>query len=94
MSNQYVGSSFDDFLEEEELLSEVSAEALKRIIAWQIQKYITENNLKKTVFAKRLHTSRSQLDRLLDPGQTNLNLKTLVSTARAMGKHIEIRFAD
>lgn len=94
MVNKHIGSSFDDFLEEEGLLSEVSAEALKRVIAWQIQNFLDINHLKKTVFAKKMKTSRSQLDRLLDPGVTNLNLKTLVSTAKAMGKHIEIRFAD
>lgn len=94
MKNKYIGSSFDDFLEDEGLLSEVSAEALKRVIAWQIQHFLEEHNLKKTVFAKKMKTSRSQLDRLLDPEVINLNLKTLVSTAKAMGKHIEIRFAD
>lgn len=94
MAKDYIGSSLDDFLEEEGLLSVVSAEALKRVIAWQIQQFLDENNLKKTVFAKKLNTSRSQLDRLLNPSVVNLNLKTLVSTAQAMGKHIEIRFAD
>lgn len=94
MTNKYIGSDFDDFLEEEGLLSEVTAESLKRVIAWQIQNFLDENELKKTAFAKTLKTSRSQLDRLLDPEKTNLELKTLVSTAKAMGKHVEIRFVD
>jgi len=94
MNNQYVGSDFDDFLEEEGVLSEVSAEALKRVISWQIQNFLDEQDIKKTAFAKQLSTSRSQLNRLLDPGKTNLELKTLVSTAKAMGKHVEIRFVD
>ncbi len=92
--NKHIGSSFDDFLEEENLFSEVSAEALKRVIAWQIQNYLETNHIKKTTFAKKMHTSRSQLDRLLDPGNTNISLKTLVSTANAMGKHVEIRITD
>lgn len=94
MSNEHIGSGFDDFLEEEGILAEVSAEALKRVLAWQIKKYINENNLTKTLFAKKMHTSRSQLDRLLDPENTNVSLKTLVSTANAMGKHVELRICD
>lgn len=92
--NKYVGSSFDDFLEEENLFSECSAEALKRVVAWQIQNYLDTNDINKTIFAKKMNTSRSQLDRLLDPQNTNISLKALVSTANAMGKHVEIRLTD
>ena len=92
--NQYIGSSFDDFLETEDLLAETSAEALKRVISWQIQNYIEINHIKKTAFAEKMKTSRSQLDRLLDPENTNISLKALVSTANAMGKHVEIRIVD
>jgi len=92
--NKYIGSSFDDFLEEEKLLAETSAEALKKVIAWQIKNFLNVNRITKTDFAHRMHTSRSQLDRLLDPGNTNLSLKALVSTAHAMGKHVEIRISD
>lgn len=92
--NQYIGSSFDEFLEEENLLSEVSAEALKRVLAWQIRNFLEINKIKKTDFAHRMKTSRSQLDRLMDPENTNISLKALVSTANAMGKHVEIRIVD
>lgn len=92
--NKHIGSSFDDFLEEENLFAETSAEALKRVIVWQIQNYLEANQIKKTVFAKKMQTSRSQLDRLLDPENTNISLKALVSTANAMGKHVEIRITD
>lgn len=92
--NKYIGSTFDDFLEEENLFSETSAEALKRVIAWQIQNYLESNHINKSTFAKKMHTSRSQLDRLLDPENTNISLKTLVNTANAMGKHVEIRITD
>tara|TARA_Y100000588_G_C14223756_1_gene912189 strand:+ start:1874 stop:2155 length:282 start_codon:yes stop_codon:yes gene_type:complete len=92
--NKYIGGSFDDFLEEENLLAETSAEALKRVIAWQIQNYLDINHIQKTAFAKKMQTSRSQLDRLLDPENTNISLKALVSTANAMGKHVEIRITD
>ena len=92
--NKYIGSSFDSFLEEENLLAETGAEALKRVIAWQIKEFIETNHINKTSFAKKMHTSRSQLDRLLDPANTNISLKALVSTANAMGKHVEIRLID
>ncbi len=89
MKHNYIGSSFDNFLEEEEILAEVQAEAIKRVIAWQIREYLDKTNTKKTAFAKLLGTSRTQLDRLLDPKNTSLNLKTLSNAAEAMGKHVE-----
>ena len=88
--NKHIGSSFDDFLKEENLFVETSAEALKRVIAWQIANYLDQKNLTKSVFARKMKTSRSQLDRLLDPENTNISLKALVSTASAMGKHVQI----
>lgn len=89
--NNHVGSDFDDFLAEEGILETCQAEAAKRIIAWQIKEYMARENLKKTALAQKLGTSRSQLDRLLDPENTSLNLKTLASAARVMGKKIEIK---
>ena len=91
---KHIGSSFDDFLEEENLLAETSAEALKRVLAWQIKNFLEVNHINKKTFAQKMKTSRSQLDRLLDPENTNISLKALVSTANAMGKHVEIRITD
>ena len=92
--NNHIGSPFDGFLEEEGLLAEASAEALKRVISWQIKNYLETNHIKKTAFAKKMQTSRSQLDRLLDPHNTNISLTALISTANAMGKHVEVRITD
>lgn len=92
--NKHIGSSFDDFLDEENLLTNTTAEALKRVLAWQINNFLEINHLNKKTFAERMKTSRSQLDRLLDPENTNISLKALVSTAKAMGKHVEIRIVD
>ena len=92
--NKHIGSSFDDFLDEENLLTNTTAEALKRVLAWQIKNFLEINHLNKKTFAERMKTSRSQLDRLLDPENTNISLKALVSTANAMGKHVEIRIVD
>ena len=92
--NKHIGSSFDRFLEEEDIFAETSAEALKRVLDWQIRNFLDTNHITKATFAQRMKTSRSQLDRLLDPENTTISLKTLVSTANAMGKHIEINIAD
>lgn len=92
--NKHIGSSFDSFLDEENILAETSAEALKRVIAWQIKNFLDINHIKKSTFAQRMKTSRSQLNRLLDPDNTTISLKTLVSTANAMGKHVHITISD
>lgn len=91
MRNKHIGTKFDDFLAEENLLAEAQAEAIKRVIAWQIKEYLEKEGIKKSEFASKLKTSRSQLERLLDPENTSLNLKTLSHAAEIMGKHIELR---
>ena len=91
MKNPHIGSDFDDFLEEEGVLSECQAEAMKRVIAWQISEYLKTEGVNKSAFARLLGTSRSQLDRLLDPDNASLNLKTLANAAEAMGKRLELR---
>lgn len=91
MKNKHIGTKFDDFLAEENLLAEAQAEAIKRVIAWQIKEYLEKEGIKKSEFASQLKTSRSQLERLLDPENTSLNLKTLSHAAEVMGKHIELR---
>ncbi len=91
MKNTHVGGNFDEFLEKEGLLAEAQAEAIKRVLVWQIQEYLNNTGTKKSAFARLMGTSRSQLDRLLDPDNTSLNLKTLSNAAEAMGKHLELR---
>ncbi|MGK7892050.1 MAG: helix-turn-helix domain-containing protein [Leptolyngbyaceae cyanobacterium] len=88
MENKHIGSSFDDFLAEEEILEEVSASAWKRVLAWQIEVAMAEKHLNKTQMAAAMQTSRSALNRLLDPGNPSLNLKTLEKAAKAVGKSI------
>ncbi len=91
--NQYSGSNFDDFLEEEGILEEVSARALKRLLALQLQDAMREQKLTKTELAARLHTSRSQVDRLLDPNNTAITLEVLERLARAIDKRLIVEFA-
>lgn len=91
-NNVFIGSSLDNFLQEEGILPECEAEANKRIVAWQLDQYMQEHNLKKAEFAERLGTSRSQLNRLLDAKDTSINLNTMAKIARAMGKTLRIQF--
>lgn len=93
MSNKHIGGSFDDFLESEGLLAQSQAEAVKRVLAWQIETYMRENNVTKTTFAQRMNTSRGQLNRLLDPENTSVSLTTMSSAAAAMGKHLTLQIA-
>jgi hypothetical protein len=88
--NPHIGSSFDDFLSEEAILDEVTAVATKRVIAWQIAEGMSALKLSKTAMAKKMHTSRASLNRLLDEEDTSLTLTTLVSAAAALGKRVKI----
>lgn len=93
MKTQHIGSSFDEFLAEEALLEETTAIAVKRVIAWQIEQEMVAQNLTKTSMAKKMHTSRAALNRLLDEADTSLTLTTLASAAAVLGKTIKVELA-
>ena len=88
--NPRTGSSFDDFLKEEGLYEEVHAKALKRALTEQLQDSMHAARLTKFKMARKMATSRSQLDRVLDPSNVSVQLDTLVKAAHALGKEIEI----
>ncbi|MGH9716212.1 MAG: hypothetical protein ACRD4R_05710 [Candidatus Acidiferrales bacterium] len=88
------GSTFDSFLEQEGIREEVEAVAIKRLLAWQLEKAMRQQQKTKQAMAKQLHTSRSQLDRLLDPRNVSVTLDTITRAARALGKRVIIRVAD
>jgi len=90
MKAKNIGSSFDDFLGEEAMLDEATAVAVKRVIAWQIDQEMKAQNLNKTTMAKKMHTSRAALNRLLDATDTSLTLTTLSSAASVLGKKFRI----
>jgi DNA-binding Xre family transcriptional regulator len=90
--NKYIGSSFDDFLEQCGILEEVNATAMKRAIAWQIQEAMKAQHLTKTAMAARMGTSRAALNRLLDDRDTSLTLATLATAAAALGKRLNVEF--
>ncbi|RQR63806.1 Fis family transcriptional regulator [Burkholderia sp. Bp9125] len=87
-NNRHIGSDFDTFLEEEGILEEATATAIKRVIAWQIEQEMKAQHLTKTAMAARMKTSRAALNRLLDATDTSLTLTTLASAAAALGKRL------
>lgn len=93
-NNPRSGSNFDDFLKEEGLYDEVTAKALKRAISEQLKDGMVANRITKVAMAARMETSRTQVDRLLDPDNLKIQFDSLVKAATAIGKHVEIRLVD
>ena len=85
------GSSLDDFLEEEGLLEAVTLEAQKRVLAWQIAEEMKRQHITKTELADRMATSRSHLDKILDPEHPSITLATMFKVAKSLGKHLELK---
>ena len=93
MGKKNVGGRFDGFLQEEAILEGATAVALKRVIAWQIAEEMKAQQITKTELARRMHTSRAALNRLLDEADPSLTLTTLASAAAALGRKVNIQFA-
>src|ERR1700693_4635678 len=88
------GSSFDDFLEEEGYRNEVESIAVQRVVAWQFEQEMGRQQKTKRARAAELKTSRSQLDRLLDPQNTAVSLETLTRAAHVLGKRLVVEIRD
>ena len=85
-----VGSSFDSFLKDEGIYEEVTAGAVKRVVASQILQAMEAKQISKSEMARRMNTSRTQLGRLLDPQHTRIQLDTLYKAASALGKSLKL----
>ena len=90
MKKENVGSSFDSWLQDEGIYEEVTSVAVKRVLARQIAAQMEEQSLSKSAMAKRMHTSRAALDRLLDPENDAVTLNTLFKAATAVGRSIVV----
>ena len=90
MKNQHIGSSFESYLAEEGMLAEVDDLAQKRVLAWQIEEAMKQAGMRKVELAERMHTSRTQVDRLLDPANNKVQLDTLQRAARAVGRTLKL----
>lgn len=85
------GGSLESALAEDNLLQDSDAVALKRVLAWQLGKSMKAQGISKHTLASRMSTSRSQLDRLLDPANPAVQLDTVARAARALGKRLELK---
>ena len=88
--NRHAGSSIDDFLREEGVLVEVQALAIKEVIAWQLNQAMKDRNLSKRKLAELMHTSRTQVDRILDPADGNVTIATLQRAAAVLGRKVNV----
>jgi antitoxin HicB len=94
MSKKHIGSSLEDFLKEEGVFEETTTQAVKRVLAWQIAEAMKAKGISKIEMAKRMHTTRSQLDRFLDPNNDKVLLETVQRAAAAIGKRVSISLED
>ena len=92
--NKHVGSSFDEFLRTEGLYEEVTTRAWKRVLSWEVSEAMRKEGITKSEMAKRMGTSRSQLERLLDPENPHVLLETVQKVATALGKRLTIGLTD
>jgi predicted XRE-type DNA-binding protein len=85
-----IGSSFSEYMKGEGRHEEASAVAIKRVLAWELEKAMQSEGVTKNEMARRMHTSRSQLDRILDPGNDKVQLDTVFKAARALGREVKL----
>jgi predicted transcriptional regulator len=89
--NRHRGSTLDSFLEEEGVLAEFQAKAIKEVIAWQLAEAMREKKLSKSRLATLMKTSRTQVDRMLDPTNGNVTIETLQRAAAVVGRRVELQ---
>jgi transcriptional regulator with XRE-family HTH domain len=85
-----MGSSIDDFLREEGVLEEFQARSIKEVIAWQLEQAMRDRKLSKRRLAELMHTSRTQVDRMLNPADGNVTIETLQRAAGILGRRVNI----
>jgi len=85
-----MGSGIDDFLRDEGVLEEFQARSIKEVIAWQLEKAMKDRKLSKRRLAEMMHTSRTQVDRVLDPADGNVTIETLQRAAAVLGRRVQV----
>lgn len=93
INTQHIGTSFDSFLEEEDILQESEAIAIKRVIAYELEQKMLAEKISLTRLAKELETSRTAIARILDPENTSITLNTIEKVAKYLGKRLVVSFA-
>ena len=93
MKKPHIGSDFDDFLEQEGLLAECEAGALKRVVAWQLEQEMKRRKISRAKLASRMKTNRATLDRLFSENESSVTLHLLEKAALALGRKLKIELA-
>ena len=94
MKHKNIGSNFDDFLQDEGILAEVETAAIKEIVASQITQLMFDKKISKIEMSRRMGTSRAAFDRLLDPKNSSVSLKTLDKAALSLGRRLNIQLVN
>jgi len=92
--NKHRGSGLDDFLAQEGVLEEFQARAIKEVVAWQLAEAMKERKLSKNALAKQMQTSRTQVERVLDPEAGNVTIETLQRAAALVGRRVQIELVE
>ena len=92
-ANPHVGSDFEDFLREEGRLEESTALAIKRVLAWEFQQAMAKADISQAEMARRMHTSRAVIRRLLDANDPSITLATISKAATVLGKNLRLKLA-
>lgn len=92
--NKHRGSTLDEFLAGEGVVEEFQAKAIKEVVAWQLAEAMRERKLSKSKLAKQMQTSRTQVDRMLDPEAGNVTIETLQRAAELVGRRVKIELVD
>lgn len=94
MSKKHIGSSFENFLKGESIYDDVTSHAVKRVIAWQLAQAMKAKNISKVEMARRMKTSRTQVQRFLDPENDSVQLNTIQKAAAIVGKRLTVTLED
>ena len=92
--NPHRGSTLDEFLSQEGVLEEFQARAIKEVVAWQLAEAMRERKLSKNQLAKQMKTSRTQIDRVLDPAAGNVTIETLQRAAGMVGRRLRVELVE
>jgi len=90
LRKEHIGSSVEDFLEEQGILEESTAKAIKAVIAWQLAEQMKSKRMSKKRLAALMKTSRAQIDRILDPDKGNVTIETLQRAAALLGRRVRV----
>ena len=93
MKKAHIGSNFDDFLQQEGLLADCEAGALRRVVTWQIEQEMKRRRISRTTLASKMNTSRTTLDQLFANGETPVTFQLLERAALALGRKLKVELA-